>query len=171
MSISQRLAVTAVMLGAAGVLGACGDAPADGAGQTASASAAAPSSSPTKKPEPRPKPEQAVVDVIVKFQRAVDKGDGKRACALLTKELQGVYAQNPGASDCPGGIEHLHKELGDSKLSALKIAAADVEISKGGKEAVANHKLIAKRNRTDPDETDSYNMENEKGRWKISYIG
>ncbi|GAA5123022.1 hypothetical protein GCM10025762_46020 [Haloechinothrix salitolerans] len=160
-----------MLLGSAAALASCGDDQAASTEPASEGTSVAPTSEPAPETTAAPEPERLIVDVINGFHRAVDANKGKRACALLTSELQGVYAQNPGASDCPGGISHLHDELGKTKLSALKFAPADVEIMKRGKEAVVSHKRIAKRNGTDPEKTNSYNLERERGGWKISYIG
>lgn len=168
------MVLTALLLGSAAALASCGDDGASGMEAASDATSAAPETSepaPTTTTSARPEPEQVIVDVINSFHRAVDANKGKRACTLLTAELQGVYAQNPGASDCPGGIQQLHDELGKTKLSTLKFAPADVEVMKKGKEAVVSHERIAKRNGTDPEKTNSYNLERARGGWKISYIG
>lgn len=167
------MVLTALLLGLAAPLASCGDEAAS-TEAASDATSAAPDSSepaPTTTTSARPEPEQDIVDVINSFHRAVDANKGKPACRLLTSELQGVYAQNPGASNCPGGIQQLHDELGKTKLSTLKFAPADVEVMKKGKEAVVSHERIAKRNGTDPEKTNSYNLERERGDWKISYIG
>lgn len=121
------------------------------------------------KAKPKRQDEKRIVAVINRFHRAVDKGDGKRACAQLTKTLQGVYATNPGASDCAAGIEYTHEQLDGAKMSALKFHASDVEVK--GREAVVSHVLIAKRNGTKASQTDSYNLVRAGGQWKIDYVG
>ncbi|MPY98740.1 MAG: hypothetical protein GEU97_12240 [Actinophytocola sp.] len=172
MSTSPRVVLTALLLGSAAALASCGDDEAGGTEAASDAATSATSSSPAPTTtSAQPEPEQLIVDVINGFHRAVDANKGTRACRLLTSELQGVYAQNPGASDCPGGIQQLHDELGKTKLSTLKFASADVEVMKKGKEAVVSHERIAKRNGTNPEKTNSYNLERERGGWKISYIG
>lgn len=158
--------MTALLLAAAGLSAACGD-----DAQPDAAKEQAPSSSPSIAKDPGPAQEELIVGIIDKFHKAVDKGDGKTACTLLTADLKGVYAQNPGASDCPSGIEQLHDSLNGAKLSSMKFAAEDVDITRKNKEAVVSHELIATRNGTDPDQTDSYNFEMKNGKWKISYIG
>lgn len=162
-----RAITLAVLLGTAGLTVACTatEPPAPKhAASTASASAKA-----AVKPKPKPKDEAKVVAVINRFHRAVDKGDGKRACALLTGALQGVYATNPGASNCAAGVEYTHEQLDGAKMSALKFAPADVTVK--GKEAVVSHRRIAKRNGTKPAQTDSYNLVRSGGQWKIDYVG
>ncbi|MPY77901.1 MAG: hypothetical protein GEV04_05280 [Actinophytocola sp.] len=165
------MVLTALLLGSAAALASCGDGGASGMEATST------SATPTSEPAPEtttsapPEQEEVIVGVINSFHRAVDADKGPRACGLLTSELQGVYARNPGASTCPGGIGQLHDELGKTKLSSLKFAPADVEIMKKGKEAVVSHEAIAKRNGTNPEKTNSYNLEHERGDWKISYIG
>lgn len=111
----------------------------------------------------------AVVAVIKRFQRLVDAADGDRACTLMTKSLQGVYAENPGASDCASGVEQLHEELDGYKLAGMKVKPEDVIVNE--KDAVADHRKIAKRNGWDADDTDSYNMVRSGETWKIDYIG
>lgn len=167
------MVLTALLLTAAAALASCGDDEAGGTGAASSDAATTSTTLPTPETTTStpPEPEQIIVDVINTFHKAVDADNGKRACAQLTSDLQGVYAQNPGASTCPGGISQLHDELGKTKLSSLKFAPADVEVMKKRKEAVVSHKLIAKRNGTDPEKTNSYNLERERGGWKISYIG
>lgn len=167
MFATKRAVVTALLLATAGLSSACGEdapSPADG---SASEKKAAPSASKV----PEAVEEQAIVALVKKFQVAVDKGDGKAACALLTSELQGVYAQDPGAGSCPAAISNLNKALGKAKLSSIKIAPEDVDIVKKDKEAVISHELIAKRNKMDSDATESFNLEKRKGAWLISYVG
>ncbi|MGH3431832.1 MAG: hypothetical protein ACRDQB_03240 [Thermocrispum sp.] len=150
----------------AGLLAACGTAEQPDTAKPAANTAPA---SPPKKTEQKPPNERQVAAVIGTFHLAVDKGDGKRACAQLTSALQGVYATNPGASDCAAGVEYTHEQLDGAKMSALKVAADDVRV-RGG-EAVVSHRLIAKRNHTKASATDSYNLVRSDGRWKIDYVG
>jgi hypothetical protein len=168
-SIARVITVTAALLVAAGSTAACGGEdeaePAEDAVTEEVADEEA-----EDEPEDEDGEEQAVVDVIDRFRAAVDADEGEDACALLTGDLQGVYAQNPGASDCPGGISHLHDSLDGAEMSAMEIAAEDVKLD-GEDAAVVSYELIAERNGFDPDDTDSYNMEREDGEWKISYIG
>ncbi|MPY81792.1 MAG: hypothetical protein GEV00_00465 [Actinophytocola sp.] len=160
--------MTTMLLGVTAALAGCGDGASEA--QPSPSTSATSSSAPAPTPE-RPDPRAAVVDLINTFHLAVDADKAGRACTLLTSQLQGVYARNPGASSCEEGIHQLHDELGSTKLSSLLFAPSDVEFMKHGKQAVISHELIAKRNGTDPDETNSYNLERERGGWKISYIG
>lgn len=160
----------AALLSAAGLLAACTSAEQPDDAKPAANTAPATTST---KPEPagpqKPKDDRKVAAVISVFHRAVDSGDGKRACAQLTPTLQGVYATNPGASDCADGVEYTHEQLDGAKMSTLKVSAADVRVK--GKEAVVSHKLIAKRNHTKASATDSYNLIRSGGKWKIDYVG
>lgn len=165
---TQRATAAILLLGAAGLTTACAiDVELPDTAQPAAKLSAATPEAPKIKPKPRDP--ALVVAVVDRFHRAVDKDDGKRACAQLTKTLQGVYATNPGAADCAGGIEYTHEQLDGAKMSALKFAAADVEVK--GREAVVSHVLIAKRNGTKASATDSYNLVKQGGRWKIDYVG
>jgi len=166
---TQRATAAILLLGAAGLTTACAidvELP-EKAQPAAKLSAATPEAS--KKIKPKPRDPALVVAVIDRFHRAVDKGDGKRACAQLTKTLQGVYATNPGAGDCAGGIEYTHEQLDGAKMAGMELAASDVKVK--GREAVVSHVLIAKRNGTKASATDSYNLVKQGGQWKIDYVG
>lgn len=171
-SISKRAtaltATAAVGLAATGLIvaGTTGEQP---PAATPAANVKASPETTTQPPKPKDVQEKAIVAVIDRFHRAVDKGDGKKACALLTKALQGVYATNPGASDCASGIEFTSKQLGDARMASMELAPADVRVK--GKEAIVSHKLIAKRNGTKASQTDSYNMIRVGSAWKIDYVG
>ncbi|MGH3949698.1 MAG: hypothetical protein ACRDSE_11320 [Pseudonocardiaceae bacterium] len=162
----KRTLVAALAIGAAAVTAACGG---------EEAAPAAPSASPAPTPSSvaaqpaRPGEEQqAVIGVIQKWQVAVDKGDGKTACALMHPNLQGVYAQDPGAEDCAGAIRNLHDNLGDARLANTRVFAGDVEIR--GKRAVLSHVKIAEANDTKPDETEGFDMVKVDGTWLIEYV-
>ncbi|MFO7193216.1 MAG: hypothetical protein DIU77_013320 [Thermocrispum agreste] len=179
MSTSQRRTGQAIGLavvaGIAGVLTACGAAEQpDGARTAADSGEAAAAADPVKQVQnktvdSKQRDREKVVRVIDDFHRAVDRGDGKRACALLTSTLRDVYAMNPGASNCAEGVEYTHEQLNGAKMSALKVAPEDVRVK--GREAIVSHKLIAKRNHTKASATDSYNLVRSGGTWKIDYVG
>lgn len=163
MSEQKRTAVAGLLLAAFMLVPACSDdAEPAGPAKTTEAADDAPEKSKAEEAE-------AVVAVIKRFQRLVDAADGDKACALMTKSLQGVYAENPGASDCASGVEQLHDELDGFKLASMKLKPEDVIVNQ--KDAVADHRKIAKRNGWNADDTDSYNMVRSGATWKIDYIG
>ncbi|WP_028851822.1 hypothetical protein [Thermocrispum municipale] len=161
------------MAGVAGLLTACSAAEQpEGAQSAADPAEASEPAKPVDKPAKhtqQPRDEDKVVTVINSFHKAVDRGDAKRACSLLTKTLQGVYAMNPGAANCVEGVKYTHDHLDGAKMSALKVAPEDVKVK--GREAIVSHKLIAKRNDTKAQATDSYNLVRSGKTWKIDYIG
>lgn len=162
--LSAALAVGACLL-----LAACGD---DGAASaparaTSSASAPVPTSS-AQQPAGPSKDQQEIVTVIQRYQVAVDRGDGKAACALMSKDLRFVYSQDSGAADCVTAIRNLHKSLGKVRLANTRVIAADIEVK--GRMAVLSRDAIAKANGLKPNQAESFDMIKTDGRWLIDYI-
>ncbi|MGH3520175.1 MAG: hypothetical protein ACRDQ7_22885 [Haloechinothrix sp.] len=167
-SRTRTTLLAALTFGAAWFATACGDEPAAPAAPPPTSASAAPAAPSPAQPEGPDEDQQAIVAVIQQYQAAVDKGDGKAACTLMHPDLQGVYAQDPGASDCAGAIENLHKSLGDVRLSNTRVLADDVEVR--GSKAVLSHLKIAEANGTKPAETEGFDMVEIDGKWLIEYV-
>lgn len=155
----------ALLVGAVGLTGACGD---DAEETAEAAKPTKTSAAPTTKAKPKNVEEKAVIAVIDKFHKFVDSGDGKGACALMTKDLRWVFSQNPGAGTCQRGVEWQHSELDGTKLSKTKIHTADVTIRKKGKEAVIDGADAAKRYGGTTVAT--YDLVKRSGKWKLDYV-
>lgn len=164
-SYAKRAAATALLAGVIGLTAACGE---DAEQATEPAKPTESSAAPTSKAKPKDVEEKAVIAVIGRFHKYVDSGDGKRACALMTKDLKWVFSQNPGAGTCVRGVKWQHKELDGTKLSKTKFHAGDVTIRKKGKEAVIDGADSAKHNGGATVAT--YDLVKRGGKWKLDYV-
>lgn len=165
---ATRALAVACALGAVTLAGGCGD---SGTEAPAPGASAAPSDAPAPAVPAGPSQDQLdVVTVIQQYQVAVDKGDAKGACALMSKDLKFVYSQDPGAGNCERAIENLHKQLAehDHKLANTRVNAQDVEVK--GSMAVLSRDAIAKSNGLKPDQAESFDMVKVGGKWLIDYI-
>ncbi|MBA0127551.1 hypothetical protein H0B56_18560 [Haloechinothrix sp. YIM 98757] len=118
-------------------------------------------------PEPAHTEEQAaVVAVVQEFYLAIDEGDGDRACGLLVDTMQSFYAEQ--AADCPTAIEDIHDNLGDKRMSIIRLDAEDVVVS--GDSATLSAEDIAEANDTDRDSVDGFEFVREDDGWLISYV-
>lgn len=153
----------ALAIGTAAFTGACGD---EGpASAPPSQAAPAPTSAAPAGPS---KDQTDIIAVIQQYQLAVDKGDATAACALMTKDLQFVYSQDPGSGNCVKAIENLHDSLGETKLANTRVFPKDVDVK--GTMATLSRDKIAKANGLKPDQAESYDMIKADGKWLIDYI-
>lgn len=161
----------ALALGACLFLAACGGEDGGTPPPAASRAPAGPGSAPpaaAPAPAGPSKDQLKIVMAIQQYQAAVDKGDGKAACALMSKDLQFVYSQDSGAGNCVTAIRNLHESLGEVRLANTRVNAKDVEVK--GSMAVLSRDAIAKTNGWKPKQAESFDMIKTGGRWLIDYI-
>jgi hypothetical protein len=83
---------------------------------------------------------QSPQQVVTSFAHAFGAGDGKKACALLTKVGQKAFVARvqplTGANDCPTAIAKVHDAAGGSVTKAYA-AAKVVKVKVSGSQATA----------------------------------